>query len=183
MRRLEVAEGLGGGGELGESLYGGVGEAEWDSGQVVAHRDVDAAAGFDDGKDGGDFGSGLLAADVDPVFSSQRDRAHGVFGEVVAQLEFRSPPLDLTKHRATWDRTKAEFEARKPSSLYSRTTHAVEHRLPSWRSYWFQPVIDKNSVDSLTQARNVSASHALGLLACGRGRKPVTGRIVIFSMP
>jgi hypothetical protein len=36
-----------------------------------------------DGEDGGDFGSGLLAADVDPVFSTEGHRAHGVFGEIV----------------------------------------------------------------------------------------------------
>ena len=33
--------------------------------------------------------SGLLAADVDPVFATDGDGAHGVFGEIVAELEFR----------------------------------------------------------------------------------------------
>ena len=55
------------------------------AGQGIAHGDVDPAIGFNDGEDGGDFGSGLPAADVDSVFSSQRDRARGVCGEVVAQ--------------------------------------------------------------------------------------------------
>ena len=41
---------------------------------------LDASAGFDDREDGGDFGSGLLTADVDPVFATERHRAHGVFG-------------------------------------------------------------------------------------------------------
>jgi hypothetical protein len=42
-----------------------------------------------DTEDGGDFGSGLLAADVDPVSATERHRAHGVFGEIVAEFEFR----------------------------------------------------------------------------------------------
>ena len=82
-----MLRGPGSRGELGEAMDGRVGEAGEDSGQVIAHGDVDAAAGFDDGEDGGDFGSGLLAADVDPVFATDRYGAHGVFGEVVAQLE------------------------------------------------------------------------------------------------
>jgi hypothetical protein len=40
------------------------------------------------GQDGGDFRSGLLAADVDPVFATDRYGAHGVFGEIVAELKF-----------------------------------------------------------------------------------------------
>jgi len=57
--------------------------------QVIADGDIDSAAGFDDRENGGDFGSGLLAADVDPVFATKRNRSHGVFGKVGAQLEFR----------------------------------------------------------------------------------------------
>ena len=66
-----------------------IGETGEDRRQVIAHGDVDAAAGFDDREDGGDFGSGLLAADMDPVFAAERDRAHRVFGKVVAEFEFR----------------------------------------------------------------------------------------------
>jgi hypothetical protein len=33
--------------------------------------DVDASAGFDEGENDGYFGSGLLAADVDPVFTTE----------------------------------------------------------------------------------------------------------------
>ncbi len=51
--------------------------------------DVHPMAGFDEGEDGGDFGSSLLAADVDPVFATDGHGAHGVFSEVVAQFEFR----------------------------------------------------------------------------------------------
>ena len=92
---LKVAQGPSSRRELGEAVDGHVGEAGEDSGQVIAHGNIDAAAGFDDGEDGGDFGSGLLAADVDPVFAAQGHRAHGVFGEVVAQLQFRVLQLSL----------------------------------------------------------------------------------------
>ena len=70
-------------------MDGCIGETGEDSGQVFAHGDVHPSAGFDDREDGGDFRSGLLTADVDPVFATERHRAHGVFGEVVAQFEFR----------------------------------------------------------------------------------------------
>ena len=70
-------------------MYGRIGETGEDSGQVFAHGDVPPSAGFDNREDGGDFGSGLLAADVDPVFATDRHRAHGVFGKIVAELEFR----------------------------------------------------------------------------------------------
>ena len=53
--------------ELGKAVHGRVGEAGEDGGQVIAYGDVDPSAGFDDGEHGGDFGSDLLAADVDPV--------------------------------------------------------------------------------------------------------------------
>src|ERR1700730_3387894 len=86
---LEVERGPCGRGELGEAMAGRVSEAGEDSGQVFAPGDVHPSAGFDDREDGGDFGSGLLTADVDPVFATERHRAHGVFGKVVAELEFR----------------------------------------------------------------------------------------------
>ena len=70
-------------------MDGSFGETGEDCRQVFAHGDVHAPASFDDREDGGDFGSGLLAADMDPVFAAERDGAHGVFGEIVAELEFR----------------------------------------------------------------------------------------------
>jgi hypothetical protein len=70
-------------------MDGSFGETGENRRQVFAHRDVHPSAGFDDGEDGGDFGPGLLAADMDPVFATERDRAHGVFGEIVAEFEFR----------------------------------------------------------------------------------------------
>jgi len=51
-------------------MDGSFGETGENRRQVFAHRDVPASAGFDDGEDGSDFGSGLLTADVDPVFAT-----------------------------------------------------------------------------------------------------------------
>jgi len=36
-------------------------------GQVLADRNAELAAGFDDAEDCGDFGTGFLAADVQPL--------------------------------------------------------------------------------------------------------------------
>ncbi len=58
-------------------MNGSFGETGEDRRQVFAHRDVDPSAGFDDGEDGGDFGSGLLAADMDPVFATERHKTSG----------------------------------------------------------------------------------------------------------
>ena len=74
---------------MGQAMDRGFGETGEDGGQIFAHGEVTPSAGFDDREDGGDFGSGLLAADVDPVFAAERHRAHGVFGQVVAELKFR----------------------------------------------------------------------------------------------
>ena len=70
-------------------MNGSFGETGEDRRQVLAHRNVHPSAGFDDREDGGNFGSGLLAADVDPVFATKRYGSHGVFGKVVAEFEFR----------------------------------------------------------------------------------------------
>ena len=51
-------------------MNGNFGETGEDRSQVFAHGDVPTSAGFDDGEDGGNFRSGLLAADVDPVFAT-----------------------------------------------------------------------------------------------------------------
>ena len=73
---------------MGQAMHGRVGESGKHSGQVIADWGIDSAAGFDDRENGGDFGSGLLAANVDPVFTTKRNRSHGVFGKIVTQLEF-----------------------------------------------------------------------------------------------
>jgi len=59
--RVEAAQGPGGKGQFREALDERVGDAGEDSGKVISHGDVDAVASFDDGEDGDDFGSGLLA--------------------------------------------------------------------------------------------------------------------------
>lgn len=44
-----------------------------DAGEVVAHRDFESAAAFNDGEDCCDARPGLFAADMDPVGSAQGD--------------------------------------------------------------------------------------------------------------
>ena len=58
--------------EIGDLLNRLVGKSGQDFIQVVADRDPEPAA-FDHGEDRGHTRSGLLAADVDPVFSARRD--------------------------------------------------------------------------------------------------------------
>ena len=57
--------------------------------QVVADRDPESPAAFNHGEDRGRTRSGLLAADLYPAFSAQRYAAHGIFRQVVAQVQFR----------------------------------------------------------------------------------------------
>ena len=51
-------------------------EPRQDIGEVVAHRDFEAAAAFDHREDGGYTRSGLFTADVDPVVSANCDGPH-----------------------------------------------------------------------------------------------------------
>jgi hypothetical protein len=62
-----------GGCEISDLVNGPVGKSGQDLVQVVADRDPEAAAAFNHGEDRGHTRSGLLAADVDPVFSTQGD--------------------------------------------------------------------------------------------------------------
>ena len=78
-----MAGGRCGGGKFIEAVDGVVSESWQDRCQIVADRQPESAATLDYGEDGGDLWSSLCAADVDPVFSSDRDGAHGVLGEVV----------------------------------------------------------------------------------------------------
>ena len=56
-------------GEFGNAVNGPVTEFGEDIAEIGAQVDVQAAAGFDEGGDGGDFGTGLLAAQMQPVFA------------------------------------------------------------------------------------------------------------------
>jgi len=53
----------------------------------VAHRDPEAATDFHHEENGGDAGAGLGPADVDPVLAAGGNGAHGVFGQVVGDLQ------------------------------------------------------------------------------------------------
>jgi hypothetical protein len=74
--------------------------------QVFAHGDVHPSAGFDDREDGGDFGSGLLAADVDPVLPSWYEMAlyH------TALLEWFHQYLGETRHPGPRNNSCAVFD-------------------------------------------------------------------------
>jgi len=56
--------------EIGDLLNGLVGKSWQDLVQVVADRDPEPAAAFNHGEDRGHTRPGLLAADMDPVFST-----------------------------------------------------------------------------------------------------------------
>ncbi len=56
---------------VGDFLNVPVGESGQDVVQVIADGDPEPAAAFNHGEDRGHTRSGLLAADVDPVFSTQ----------------------------------------------------------------------------------------------------------------
>ena len=51
--------------------------------EVGAQIDLQAAAGFDDGSNGGDLGSGLLAANVQPIFPAKYQRPNAAFANVM----------------------------------------------------------------------------------------------------
>ena len=59
----------GGGREFGDAIDGPVAEFGEDVTEIGVQIDVESAAGFDEGGDGGDFGTGLLAAQMQPVFA------------------------------------------------------------------------------------------------------------------
>src|SRR5258706_5121084 len=51
--------------------------------QIVFDGYAQAAAGFHDRENRGDFGTGLRAAYVQPVLAAQSHRTHGVLGQIV----------------------------------------------------------------------------------------------------
>jgi hypothetical protein len=61
--------------------------ARQDRAKIVANRDFEPSAGFDDRDDGFNARSSFLASDVDPVAASKRDGAHRVLSEVVTQFQ------------------------------------------------------------------------------------------------
>lgn len=63
----------GGGRESWQPLNGCVGEAGQNIGEVLSDGDVESAAGFDHGEDGGHAWSGLLVSYVGPVAATGGD--------------------------------------------------------------------------------------------------------------
>jgi hypothetical protein len=75
--------------KIGDVLDGPFVKPGEDIGEVVADRYAEPAATFDHREDRGHAWSGLLTADVDPIFSTGGDGAHGVLSKVVAKFQFR----------------------------------------------------------------------------------------------
>jgi hypothetical protein len=64
--------------EIGDALHLCIGESGQDVSEVGAQRDLEPTAAFDHGEDRGPTRSGLLAADVDPVFSANRKKNNNI---------------------------------------------------------------------------------------------------------
>ena len=96
-----------GGSQLGHPSDGPGAEFWEDVAQVLAEPDVEAAAGFDDGDDGGDFWAGALIAKVQPVAASEGDWAHGTLAPIVVDLELAIPEVffhPIPRKRHAWCR-------------------------------------------------------------------------------
>src|ERR1700724_55182 len=78
--------------ELRDPIDREVGQAGQDRAKIVANRDFQSPAGFDDRDYSRDARSGLLASDVDPVTAAPGQRAHGVLSQVVTQLQLGMVP-------------------------------------------------------------------------------------------
>src|SRR5260221_12410280 len=81
--------------------------------QIIPHWKFQTTAAFHHRKDGRYFGSGLCAADVDPVLSSDCDRSHRVLGQVVTKLQLRifQKPLELLPKREILHPFRAGYSA------------------------------------------------------------------------
>ena len=69
--------------QFGDSGDGPIAQFGQDGIEVLAQVNVQATAGLHDRGDGGDFRSGLLTANVQPVFASQHQRAQRTFAPVM----------------------------------------------------------------------------------------------------
>jgi len=84
-----ISEGLSGGfpvqrGEVGDVVDWPGRELRQDVVEVFAQINLEAFAGLHDGEDGCDFGTGSFAADVQPVFATERQGTHRVlYAEMV----------------------------------------------------------------------------------------------------
>ena len=76
----------GGGSEFSHSVDGPGSEFGQDVAQVFAELDVQTSAGFHNGNDGSDLGTGRFVAQVKPVFASKGNRAHSSFAPVIVDL-------------------------------------------------------------------------------------------------
>ena len=68
--------------QFGDPVAGPNAQLGQDAIEVVAQINVQAAAGFDNRGDGGEFRSDLLTTNMQPVFASQHQRAQPAFAFV-----------------------------------------------------------------------------------------------------
>src|SRR5579864_3297181 len=75
-------------GKFWDALNRCVCEPGEDFGEVVAHRDFESAAAFNDGEDCCDARTGLFTPDVNPVGPTEGNGTHRILGDIGAQLQF-----------------------------------------------------------------------------------------------
>ena len=75
--------------QFGDPGDGPIAQLGQDVIKVLAQINVQATAGLHDRGDGGDFRSGLLTANVQPVFTSQHQRAKRAFAPVITHYKRR----------------------------------------------------------------------------------------------
>src|SRR5512139_1723261 len=81
------------GGQLSDPSDRPLAEFGKDVPKIVAQVDVQTPAGFHHRGNGGDFGSGLRAADMQPVLAAYGPRPHGSFAPVVVDLDPAVPQI------------------------------------------------------------------------------------------
>ena len=84
MKLLAVASLPGHGRQLGYPINRPVGQLRQHVSQIGPHIDLEPAAGFHDRNDRRHPRTGSLAADVQPVFAPERQRAKGPFAPVMS---------------------------------------------------------------------------------------------------
>ena len=85
--------------ELCDPIDREVGQAGQDRAKIVANRDFQSPAGFDDRDYSRDARSGLLASDVDPVTAAQGQWAHGVLSHLLLNSRLRQGDKSLVGNK------------------------------------------------------------------------------------
>lgn len=84
-----LAGGVGRWSELVEAVDGAVAESRQNCSQIFTDGQPEPAAALDDGEDRRDLGPSFLASKVQPVLPTDGYGSHGIFSQVVRQLQNR----------------------------------------------------------------------------------------------